>query len=195
MLVVSHERFIISGGPGSGKTTLIRELLARGETCCPEVSRELIREQMLTGGTLLPWNNLEHFAQECARRMRQQLAAAPADCRVFFDRGLPDVIGYLRRAGLETSELADARALYGPIVFFAPPWPAIYVNDPERPQSYAESCELSVHIRAAYLELGFQIVDLPRTAVGARADFIQNTLRHSRHGIHQPAGPCPAPGR
>ena len=43
--------FVITGGPGSGKTTLIEALAAAGVATSPEVGRAIIREEMAVGGT------------------------------------------------------------------------------------------------------------------------------------------------
>ena len=169
--------YIISGGPGTGKTRLLEALAARGEHCCAEVSRQLIREQTASGGTLLPWSDLEAFAQECVRRMRAQAVRCPTDRRVFLDRGVPDVAGYLRHGGRDVPpELRALASMYTPIMFFAPAWEAIYVNDAERPQTYEESVALGAHIRQAYQDYGFTVLELPREAVAARVRYILETL-------------------
>ncbi|WP_285762183.1 AAA family ATPase, partial [Pantoea sp. QMID2] len=57
----------------------------------------------------------------------------------FFDRGVPDVVGYLRLSGLNVpSHLENAieKFRYNPTVFIAPPWRDIYVQDKERKQAF-----------------------------------------------------------
>jgi predicted ATPase len=171
-------RFVISGGPGSGKSSLIDALRAAGEMCAPEVSRQLIREQVARGGDLLPWNDLDGFADECIRRMQRQVEQLPLDRPVFLDRGLPDVVGYLRRAGRPVpGRLLASASLYAPVVFFAPPWARIYVNDAERPQSFDEAQTLGTHIRAAYEELKFHVMELPLGTIAARVEHVRRVLR------------------
>ena len=41
------KRIVISGGPSSGKTTLINELKKLGHNCFDEVSREIIESQKI----------------------------------------------------------------------------------------------------------------------------------------------------
>ncbi len=180
-------RFVIAGGPGSGKSTLLAALAQAGEHCYEEVSRQLIREQIACGGKLLPWSNLAGFASACGSRMRALLADSIQHPRVFFDRGLPDLIGYLRYGGLQPpQDLLDAAALYTPLVFLAPPWENIYANDPERPQSYQESVELSRQIRLAYLECGFRIIELIKSSVH---DRLNQVLAHVNLHIADPESP------
>lgn len=180
-------RFVIAGGPGSGKSTLLSALAAAGEICYQEASRVLIREQLACAGSLLPWGDMWGFAQECSVRMREQLADSARHARCFFDRGLPDLIGYLSDGGRSAPD--DWRAAsrdYAPVVFFAPPWREIFVNDAERPQSFADAQELSSHIRRAYHDCGFRLVELAESSVGARVEQVlkvtDSMARAPRHG-------------
>jgi predicted ATPase len=101
--------------------------------------------------------------------MLAQLADSTRHRRCFFDRGLPDLIGYLTHGGHSApDEWRKASRAYAPVVFFAPPWQEIYVNDAERPQCFAEARSLSAHIRRAYAECGFRLVELTKSSVPDR---------------------------
>jgi len=163
------QRVVIAGGPGSGKSTLLQALAASGERCYEEASRALIREQLAQSGQRLPWGDLWAFAQECAARMLAQLADSAHHGRCFFDRGLPDLMGYLTHGGRTApDEWRKASRAYAPVVFFAPPWQEIYVNDAERPQSFAEARSLSAHVRRAYVDCGFRLIELTKSSVPDR---------------------------
>ena len=178
------QRVVIAGGPGSGKTTLLQALAASGERCYEEASRSLIREQLAQSGQRLPWGDLWAFAQECAARMFSQLADSSGHGRCFFDRGLPDLIGYLSHGGRTApDDWRKASRAYAPVVFFAPPWAEIYVNDAERPQSFTEARSLSAHIRRAYLDCGFRLVELTNSSVPDRLRQIVSHLDVERHEI------------
>jgi predicted ATPase len=176
-IVGSTQRFVIAGGPGSGKSTLLKALALSGEICYEECSRVLIREQLACAGGLVPWGNLAAFAQECSERMRAQIAGSSHPGRCFFDRGLPDLIGYLSHGGRAAPEAWRAvSAAYASPVFLAPPWRDIFVNDAERPQTFAEAQELSVHIRRAYLDCGLQVIELVKGSVTERRQQILEYL-------------------
>ncbi|QQO10398.1 AAA family ATPase [Breznakiella homolactica] len=53
--------YIITGGPGAGKTSVVNELSVRGYKTIPEAAREIIRNQIDTGGDALPWKNKELY--------------------------------------------------------------------------------------------------------------------------------------
>ena len=172
--------YLISGGPGAGKTTLLAALCAAGFAGAAEVSRQLIREQVSQGSALVPWSDLAGFAELALGRMvRQHEAATRCGGITFFDRGLPDLIAYLEVAGLPVAGhyyRALAAHPYHRQALLAPPWPEIYVNDPERWQTLAEATALHQALRHTYQRLGFEVLELPRTTVLARVAWVRATL-------------------
>ncbi len=119
--------------------------------------------------------------------MQAQLADSAHRGRCFFDRGLPDLIGYLSHGGQSAPDTWRAASRgYTPVAFFAPSWREIYVNDAERPQTFAEARDLSAHIRRAYLDCGFRLVELVAGSVADRLaqvrHFIDVIQKESRHG-------------
>jgi hypothetical protein len=57
--------YVITGGPGTGKTTVVAELVRRGYICIPEDARALIQEQ---SGSALPWLDAPRFAELLVQR-------------------------------------------------------------------------------------------------------------------------------
>jgi predicted ATPase len=174
----SGNRFtIITGGPGAGKTSLIGELQRRGFAGTHEAGRAIIRDQQLIGGRALHTADAGLFAElMLAWEMRSYRIAEqdPADA-VFFDRGIPELTGYLRMLGRPVpAHLIEAARIfrYRTSVFVAPPWPEIYTTDTERKQDFAEAVATCEAVRAAYAEFGYEPVNLPLASVGERADFV-----------------------
>ncbi|QJD79642.1 AAA family ATPase [Spirosoma rhododendri] len=174
--------FVISGGPGAGKTTLLNALQTAGYHTVDEASRVLIQEQVAEGGRCLPWVDLPCFARLALHRMifdYHQTSTQPGSSATFFDRGIPDIVAYLRVAGLPVDSAfyeAVQQYPYQQQVFMAPPWEAIYVNDSERWQTFAEATSLHNALVDTYLSLGFTIVPLPLAPVADRVAFIQQTV-------------------
>jgi predicted ATPase len=53
--------FVVTGGPGGGKTTLINALGRLGFPTAPEGGRAIICEQAAIGGPALPWADTQLF--------------------------------------------------------------------------------------------------------------------------------------
>jgi predicted ATPase len=173
--------FVISGGPGSGKTTVVQELASRGFPFAPEDARQIIQEQVESGGTALPWRDREAFTfLMLERSIRSYLAHTPASRPVFSDRGIPDTLCYARLIGLSDEGLildACRKYRYASVVFLAPPWREIYVTDSERRQEFAEAVRTFHQMVEVYRECGYEVSELPRATPDARADFILERLR------------------
>ncbi len=176
------DRFLVlTGGPGSGKTTLAAALAREGIATMPESGRAVIRDQRAAGGRALPWDDRAAYAREMARRdIANWHAARRLDGPVVFDRGLGDVIGYLRLCDLPVPPglLAEARSYpYAQSVLLAPHWPEIYRNDTERLQDETEARATCTAVAAAWEELGYELAELPRAPVAERVRFVLATLR------------------
>ncbi|MDO6434093.1 AAA family ATPase [Flavitalea sp. BT771] len=172
-------KYIITGGPGAGKTSLLQGLHRSGYPCQAEASRQLIIEEKERDSGCLPWLDLPCFAGKVLQRMVSSFDAAGNTGPVFFDRGIPDIIAYLRAAHLPVGELYHAaleRYRYAPTVFLLPPWEEIYIQDSERWQTFAEAAQLADHIWTVYRQAGYQVVALPLVPVQQRIIFIQDTL-------------------
>lgn len=126
MGVVDTDRlFVITGGPGSGKSTLIDALAAHGICSMPEAGRAIIQDQVAIGGEALPWAERRAFAElMLSWEMRSYRDARKLARPVIFDRGVPDVIGYLPVSGMPVPPHVDRAAQifrYHRRVFVAPP--------------------------------------------------------------------------
>lgn len=168
--------YVITGGPGSGKTTVLKELEHRGYRCASEVARQIIQEQMRTGGRALPWEDRQLYTK---RMLEASIASfmehASGTEAGFSDRGIPDSLCYARLVGLrEDPALRDAceRYRYASPVFIAPPWPEIYENDSERRQDFAEAVRTHELMAEVYAECGYRLIDLPFVSPQERADFV-----------------------
>ncbi|KVQ07720.1 ATPase [Burkholderia ubonensis] len=172
--------FVVTGGPGSSKSTLIDALERAGFARSQEAGRGVIRDQVAVGGPALPWRDRSAFAElMLGWEMRSHHLARQARGPVFFDRGVPDVIGYLRLSGLAVpahAEAAARRFRYHRRVFIAPPWPDIYTQDAERRQDFAEAVRTYDAMVECYASYGYRLIELPRARVKARVRFVLDAL-------------------
>lgn len=172
--------YVLTGGPGAGKTTVLKKLQQAGFIVMPEAGRAVIRQQMMVGGHALPWKNPLAFAEAMFQLdMRHYEKAEIQQYPVFFDRGLPDLIGYLQLSGKDIPQhIEDAARThrYNTTVFLAPFWPEIYITDDERHQSAHEAEKTAAIMEKTYRALGYTIEFLPELPVKERVSFIKNVL-------------------
>ncbi|MBA3603521.1 MAG: AAA family ATPase [Parachlamydiaceae bacterium] len=68
-------------------------------------------------------------------------------------------------------------SLYNKKVFLAPPWKEIYCNDTEIKQSFEEALEVYDHLFKIYSDFGYEVIELPKTSVESRADFVISHMK------------------
>jgi len=180
---VGHEAqrfFVVTGGPGSGKSTLIDALARAGFGRTVEAGRGIIQDQVAIGGRALPWIDPALFADMMlVWEMRSYRIAQEQTGEIFFDRGVPDVAGYLRLMNLpipEYLEQAVKSFRYHSRVFIAPPWEEIFEQDCERKQDFAEAVRTFESLATTYTGYGYELLELPRTSVEERARFVLRSI-------------------
>jgi len=176
---LKNQRYIITGGPGFGKTSIIQRLEELGHEVCHENSREVIKEQLDTGGTILPWVDVVKFTEIIVEKRIQAYNDTPKDKNVFFDRGIPDALAFLYRQELpinETLVKAARNHKYSTIVFVTPPWHTIFKNDNERRETFAESSLIHSFITQTYANLGYRLIDIPPADIDERVEFVLHTV-------------------
>jgi predicted ATPase len=183
MNLLNKNYFILTGGPGGGKSTLIKVLRERGYLCMDEVARDIIKKEVTTNGDALPWANKAEFTQKMFDETVKLYDSVSSSDAIFFDRGVVDVLAYAKMVKVEISEemLCIARKLsFNKKVFVTPPWEEIYRNDEERKQSFEEAIETFDHIVKEYQAYGYEIVVLPKTDVEGRINFMLDFLNLPR---------------
>jgi predicted ATPase len=181
MAETTERVFVLTGGPGSGKSTLIEALAKAGYPGSVEAGRAIIQDQLAIDGPALPWRDPSAFAElMLCWEMRSYHMAKDQAGLVFFDRGVPDVVGYLRLLCLPIPEHMHNAAKtfrYNRRVFIAPPWPEIFRGDRERKQRFDEAVRTYEAMVTTYRDYGYTLLELPRATIEERVRFM---LEHTR---------------
>jgi predicted ATPase len=133
---------------------------------------------MSAGGDALPWADRERYAREMLDRSVAAFEeGSRAESTIFFDRGIPDTVCYVRLAGVSPELAREAaetceRHRYWRRVFLAPPWREIYTTDVERKQSFGEAVSTYSLMQKTYEDCGYEVVVLPRASVEERVELI-----------------------
>ena len=180
--MTGKERYVLTGGPGSGKTTVLHLLEVRGYACVPEVARKVIQTRISQG--LAPRPDAAEFGREIlAADMAQYDSCSDNGRPTFFDRGIGDALGMLYECGatdIHTAEEYLRIRPYNRTVFLFSPWEAMYSTDAERDQTFSDSVAIAERLETWYGRLGYSTVRVPLGSPGERLDFILDTIRAAR---------------
>ena len=172
------QRVVFAGGPGGGKSTLLRALQLRGFAVAADSARAII--QARKSRSLSPRPSPLEFARTILRQDIQQHAEqASRSGPVFFERSVVDALGMLHEVGaLPDNELQSLLSAY-PYhrqVFLFPPWEAIYANDAERDQTFVEAARVHRGASEWYRRCGYELVEVPTVGVAQRYAYVLQVL-------------------
>ena len=169
--------YVITGGPSSGKTTLLDTLSNGGHTTVPEVARTLIDREIQNGFTIEEIRNDEAAFQKKVLELKLELERnLDAKSLVFFDRGIPDTEAYLLLHNFEiTPTLTEAmqKCNYKKVFLLDP---VIFETDYARTETEEQRIKLQKLLEESYSKLGFEVVKVPVMPVAERAKFILENL-------------------
>ena len=174
-----NNKYIITGAPGTGKTSIINDLISRDFSCVKENSREVIAEQIINRGEILPWKNQIAFENLISRKRAKKYESITKDEIYFFDRSTIDCIAYLKVNNLEPSEEileAIKTCKFNSNVFYTPIWEEIYTNDSERKEDIITAKNIENVLLTTYQSFGYTLVEVPKLPVNKRAAFILSRI-------------------
>jgi predicted ATPase len=167
---------VLTGAPGAGKTTLLEAAATAGIATSHEVARAIL---VAPGGMALRAGDPLAFAEAMLAAHMAELAAAEGREPVLFDRGLPDVVGFLEVSGLPVSGRIDRACRtvrYDGPILRAPAWREIYQQDEQRIQTWDEAVESDAAVTAAWSRYGYEVIDLPFASLQERLAFLRGVM-------------------
>lgn len=178
-----QKRYIITGGPGCGKTSVINDLTKRGYLVATEAATDVI-EEGLRQNIQAPWmaddyhikvSNLMSKRQEEIRNSKEPVA--------FFDRGHLDGITYIllqrRKLPQEVVNYVQTTInenFFNKTVFFIENLD-FCEQAPHRNESLKEALEKSRHLKQNYQILGYKVINIPPGTVEQRCEWIINQTK------------------
>lgn len=177
---MKQNKIVITGGPGTGKSTVIDELQKMGFTCMPEISRTITKKAKESGIDQLFLTEPLLFSKMLLEGRIKQYdeAALQKSPTVFFDRGIPDIHAYMDYLGTSypNEYIATSNDRRYSKVFMMPPWKDIYKADNERYESFDQSLIISQYLISAYEATGYKIIPVPEGSIKTRVELILNSL-------------------
>lgn len=176
-----QQKIVITGGPGTGKSTIIEELMKRDFTCMTEISREITLNARKNGTEQLFLTKPLLFSELLLEgRVNQYIEAEKKNKNlVFFDRGIPDVHAYMNYISIDypSTYITKSNLYKYNFIFLMPPWEEIYISDNERYENFEQALAIHNHLERTYKELNYKIIEVPIGTVEERTNFILNIIK------------------
>lgn len=162
------KKYIITGGPHSGKTGVLKLIEKQGIKVLHETARLIIREdqqkKMLDPSYhhLYPWEDQTIFCRRCYERQLEREKELSGDL-VILDRSIIDNLAYAIVAGIELDKKIYSdieNACYEKKVFFFQLLNS-YKTDRQRKDSEEQVIEVHRELYNVYNSLCFNIIDIP----------------------------------
>jgi predicted ATPase len=177
----ARTRFVVTGGPGAGKTTLIEALCARGYEHAPDSARAIIQRRKAAGLSARPAP--EEFGREMLRLdIDAYRAVRIGEDPIFFDRSVLDALAFLdQHAAVREADVREhvEAFRYHETVFVLPPWKEIYTKDAERDQDFHHSLGVYERLCRWYQRWSYTTCEVPRVSVEERMDFVLGCIERA----------------
>ena len=178
-------KVVISGSPGSGKTSVISALREKGHHCYDEVSRSVIQWGAEQGYKNYFLEAPVAFSEKIWTARMEQYNQATQQQHLhrysFLDRGLHDSVAYLHYLNQQhNSWEAQLQQHTYDKVFLLPPWEAIYTKDQQRLEDFTTAKALYPHLSTIYKKYHAAVWEVPADTVQARVEFILQTLENEQ---------------
>ena len=177
-----QRKIVITGGPGTGKSTIIDELISRNFMCMQEISRDITLQARANGTEQLFLTEPLLFSELLLNGREKQFHDAEklSEDLIFFDRGIPDIPAYMNYIGVDYPEMYISKSVKHKYdtIFLMPPWEEIYISDNERYESFEQALAIHNHLERTYKELNYTIIEVPTGIVADRTNFILDYLKN-----------------
>ncbi|SDK75258.1 AAA family ATPase [Nonomuraea jiangxiensis] len=178
------KRYILTGTPGAGKTTILRSLAALGYATVEEAATAVIADEQARGDAE-PWTRPSFIDKVVTlQRLRQTTGTAhpPDRPAVFFDRSpvcthaLSTYVGHPVSPALSAEiDRITREQVYDPHVFFVRNLGFCEPTEARR-ISFEESLEFERLHERTYRDFGFRLIDVPAGPLPERVTTIRAAL-------------------
>jgi predicted ATPase len=177
------KRFILTGAPGAGKTSILRVLAATGYPVVDEAATDVMAARLAVEDAE-PWTD-RIFIERIAllQRQRREESVSPGATTQVHDRSAVCTVALARHCGHPVPAVLEAEiaritesGYFDRRVFFVRPLGFVQPTKVCR-ISYEESLAFERLHETEYQRLGFEIVDVPVGPVAERAAAIDAHIR------------------
>lgn len=170
--------YVITGGPSTGKTTLLKQLEKLGHKTIPEAARTVIDEALGKGISVEELRSDEKRFQNDVARLKEKIEAThDKSVLTFFDRGMQDTVAYMRLYSFNIDDWVASlmdKAKYQKVFLLEPL--STYQSDYARIEDYGAAKGLHKLLRDAYVEFGMEPILVPAAGLDDRVKIILDNI-------------------
>jgi len=168
--------YVISGGPGTGKTSVINEL-GKEFKILPEAARLLGENDRRFKGKSSEETDKKEFQDAIFEIQKKQIENLKDDKIVFSDRGIGDTIAYYKINGINVpKEVLDYSKKIRYSGIFIMNSLNFYEKDDFRQETEERQKRIHEEIIKIYKQLGYKIIFVPFMSVEDRVRFIKERV-------------------
>jgi predicted ATPase len=170
--------YVITGGPSTGKSTLLNVLESKGHKIFPEMARVVIDEGIASSLSVEQIRKDEKKFQADVLKRKQELEEKHDDnLLTFFDRGMQDTLAYMQFYGWEIEKELEKeinKFKYRK-VFLLDPLPQ-FEKDYARTENENFKSKINDLLKNAYENAGMEVIHVPFDEPEKRAAFVLDHL-------------------
>jgi predicted ATPase len=187
-------RYVLTGTPGAGKTSILRGLAKRGCAVVEEAATDVVSRGMIDGEAQ-PWTRASFIDEIVAEQRLRQVAGAPPGEVQIFDRspvcthalavflGLP-----ITRSLAEELDRITAERVYQRQVFFVRNLGFCEPTTARR-ISFQDALKFERIHEDSYRTFGYELIDIPADRLDRRIAAVHETVsRIARPLVARPGG-------
>jgi len=171
------KKYVITGGPCTGKTTTINNLKKQGFFIFEESARKVLKTKFKDKHS--KEIDRDFFQRKIFELQEEHFNKANNSNKqiVFFDRGVGDTLAYYLFSKLKIPKdlLEKAKKQRYTKIFFLEPL-NFYEKDDIRQESKKEQKKISEAIIKSYSQLGYDIIKVPIMSINKRIEFIKGFI-------------------
>ncbi|MGX1930464.1 AAA family ATPase [Flagellimonas sp. 2504JD4-2] len=184
---MNSTKVVITGAPGTGKTSIVNGLEGKGFQCFHEIIRDMTSKAKKEGNPENMVSNPLVFVDDALQFNKDLLYGRAAHFKEslnsvapinIFDRGIPDVLAYMdffdQEYGPEFITACENHKYDA--IFIAPPWKEIYISDNERLETFDEAQKIHDALMHTYTQFGYNPIIIPKKPIPDRVSFVLETL-------------------
>jgi len=170
-----NKRIVLTGSPGTGKSSIVDKLEELGYNVIQESARYLIEYYQKYEPEHLPWNDRDYFQKAVENKSIDNFNRNKSG---FFDRSIVDEIGFRTFYKSTIPKDLTNRCLeyrYNKVFIFRP-WEKIFKNDSVRTETFQQTIDLDKCIIDGYKDFGYNPIDVIKGSIEDRVKFILENI-------------------